>query len=77
MPGEGGGGDGRPLWGLVAGDQGLHLLDESGYVSKMEIDVSLSHLTLVEILVQLTSGSKRKPEVLVAGFGNNAAHHLD
>ena len=68
---------GRSLWGLVAGDQVLHLLDEPGYVSKMEIDVIFSHLTFIEVLVQLTSCSKREPEILVARFGNDTAHYLD
>ena len=62
---------------LVVVDQALHLLYEPGYVSEMEVDVIFSHLTLVEILVQLTSGSKRKPKLLVARFGNDTAHYLD
>ena len=62
---------------LVAVYQDAHLLSEAGDMTKMEINVTRSHLAFIEILVQATSHFEGDPDLLIACFSDNAAHHFE
>ena len=69
------GGTATVKW-LGAVNQAAHLLHEAGYMTKMEINVTRSHLAFIEILMQATSHFECDPDLLIACFSDNAAHHL-
>ena len=62
---------------LVSVQKATHLFHELGYVTKMEINVTRSHLAFIEILMQAASHFECDPDLLIACFSNNAAHHFE
>ena len=66
-----------PVKQLVVVYQDAHLLSEAGDMTKMEINVIRSHLAFIEILMKTASHFECDPDLLIACFSNNAAHHFE
>ena len=64
-------------WGALIVNQPAHPLHKSGYLTKMGVNVTRPHLTLVEILMQVPRHPECDPKVGISRLFDDAPNYTD